>query len=50
MAEYPQLATLAILQGPYSRRRLVRFRAVLRQIGMMVVAIMATGAMFFLVF
>ena len=50
VAEYPQLASLPILAGPYNRRRLVRLRTKLRQIGMMAVAIMATGAMFVLVF
>jgi len=50
MAEYPQLASLPILAGPYSRRRLVRLRATLRQIGMMTAAIMATGMLFVLVF
>jgi len=50
MTDYPQLATLPILAGPYSRRRLVRLRATLRQIGMMTAAIMATGMLFVLVF
>ncbi len=50
MADYPQLATLPILAGPYSRRRLVRLRATLRPIGVMTAAIMATGALFILVF
>ena len=50
MAEYPQLASLPILAGPYNRRRLVRLRATLRQIGMMTAAIMATGVLFVLVF
>ena len=50
MADYPQLTSLPILAGPYSRRRLVRLRATLRQIGMMAAAIMATGALFVLVF
>jgi hypothetical protein len=50
MAEYPQFASLPILAGPYSRRRLVRLRTTVRQIGMMTAAIMATGALFVLVF
>ena len=50
MADYPQFASLPILAGPYSRRRLVRLRTTLRQIGMMAAVIMAAGAMFVLVF
>ena len=50
MADYPQLASLQILAGPYSRRRLVRLRSTLRQIGMMAAALMATGVLFVLVF
>jgi hypothetical protein len=50
MAEYPQSASLPILTGPYSRRRRIRFRMPLRQVGMMAAAIMATGAMLSLVF
>jgi hypothetical protein len=50
MTEYPQFASLPILTGPYSRRRSVRLRAMLRQIGLMTAAIMATGALFVLVF
>ena len=50
MNDYPQFAGLPILAGPYSRRRLVRLRATLRQIGMMTAAIMATGLLFVLVF
>jgi hypothetical protein len=50
MAEYPQSASFPILAGPYSRRRRFRFRAALRQIGMMAAAIMAAGALLSLVF
>ena len=48
MAEYQQFSSL--LAGPYSRRRLVRLRAPLRQIGMTAAAVLATGALFALVF
>lgn len=50
MADYTQFAALPILAGPYSRRRLVRMRTTLRQIGMTAAAIMATGALLVLVF
>jgi len=50
MAEYPQLASLPILAGPYNRRRRFRLRAPLRHLGMMAAAIMAAGAIFAVVF
>jgi len=50
MAQYPQFASLPILAGPYSRRRLVRLGTTIRQISMMTAAIMATGVLFVLVF
>ena len=50
MAQYPQFASLPILAGPYSRRRLVRLRTTIRQIGLMTAAVMATGVLFVFVF
>jgi len=39
-----------ILAGPYSRRRRVRLRGPARQIGIVAVAAVATGALFALAF
>ena len=50
MIEETQLVSLAILAGPYSRRRWVRHRQVVRQIGMLAVAVTATGALLALAF
>jgi len=50
MAEYPQLASLPILAGPYSRRRRVRLPTPLREIGMISAAIMAAGTLLAMVF
>jgi len=50
MAEYPQLASLPILTGPYSRRRRVRLPTPLREIGMISAAIMAAGTLLAMVF
>ena len=50
MAEYPQLASLPILTGPYSRRRRVRLRTPLREIAMTAAAIMAAGTLLAMVF
>jgi hypothetical protein len=50
MIEYPQLVSLPILAGPYSRRRWVRHRHVVRQIGILAVAMTATGALLALAF
>jgi hypothetical protein len=50
MIEYSQLASPPILAGPYSRRRWVRHRQIVRQIGMLAVAVTATGALLALAF
>jgi hypothetical protein len=50
MIEYSQLASLPIVAGPYSRRRRVRYRQIVRQIGMLAVAMTATGALLALAF
>ena len=50
MAEYPQLASLPILTGPYSRRRRVRFRAPMREMVTIAAAIMVAGALLTMVF
>lgn len=50
MIEYSELASHPILAGPYNRRRWVRHRHMMRQIGMIAVAITATGALFALAF
>ena len=50
MIEYSQLASLPILAGPYSRRRWVRHRHMMRQIGMIALATTAAGALFALAF
>jgi hypothetical protein len=44
MANHPQFAGLPILAGPYSRRRLVRFRAPVRQFSMITVMLAAAAA------
>jgi hypothetical protein len=50
MIEYSQLVSLPIVAGPYSRRRWVRQRHVMRQIGMIALATTAAGALFALAF
>jgi hypothetical protein len=50
MIKYSQLASLPILAGPYSRRRWVRHRHIVGQIGVLAVAVTATGALLALAF
>ena len=45
-----QLVSLPILAGPYSRRRWVRHRHTVRQIGMIALATTAAGALVALAF
>ena len=50
MIEYLQFVSLPIVAGPYSRRRWVRHRHMMRQIGMIALATTAAGALFALAF
>ena len=50
MSEYPQIASLPILAGPYSRRRLVRFRVPVRQFAVIAGTVLAAGTFLALIF
>jgi hypothetical protein len=50
MIEYSQLVSLPIVAGPYSRRRWVRHRHMMRQMSMIALATTAAGALFALAF
>jgi hypothetical protein len=50
MIEYSRLVFFPIVAGPYSRRRWVRHRNMMRQIGMIALATTAAGALFALTF
>jgi len=50
MSGYPQFASLPILAGPYSRRRLVRLRSTVRQFAIIAATVMAAGAVVAVVF
>ena len=50
MIEYSQLVMRPILAGPYNRRRWVRHRHMVRQIGMVALATTAAGALIALAF
>jgi len=45
MSGYPQLISLPILAGPYSRRRRVRFRGAARQFVLIAATVMAASAL-----
>ena len=50
MIGYSQRVSFPIVAGPYSRRRWVRYRHMMRQIGMIALTMTAAGALFALAF
>jgi hypothetical protein len=49
MANHPHYALLPIFAGPYSRRRLVRFRSPVRHVSKVAAVVVAAGAVLALI-